>query len=89
MRTRPARCVGQGLELRQGLTARGGAWDEALIQARPLGDPRALHEFQGFQDVQGDDDRVARIPQQAGEVRRAEQGRLVAGQEDQHIPLAA
>jgi hypothetical protein len=86
----PARAVyGQGLELGKGLAARGGVRDEAPIQARPLGDPRALHECQGFQDVQGDHDRRARIPQQAGEVRRAEQGTLVTGQEEEYIPLAA
>src|SRR5690242_4428316 len=42
----------------------------------------------GLQDVQGGDDRAARIAQQAREVLRPEQADRVAVQEDQHIPMA-
>jgi hypothetical protein len=74
----PAGAVGyESLELGKRRAARGVEWKTELVQARPLGDPRARHECQGFEHVQGDDDRVARIPEQAGEFRRAEQGGLM------------
>jgi hypothetical protein len=69
---------GEGLEPGKRRAARGARRDAELVQARPLRDPGAHHEVQGGEDVQGDDDRVAGIPQQAGEVRRVEQGGLVA-----------
>jgi hypothetical protein len=55
--------VSEGLEPGKDLATRGAEWDAELVHARPLGDPRTRDEFQGFEAIQGDDDRVAWIPQ--------------------------